>query len=174
MNDARHGDRRYGGLLFLPWLFGILASWLIVVADPYHLRNSSTLYALADHRYPDLEWPRLIGVATAHTHDLVLLGGSSGMPHHVQDDARGVPWRTKPGQSELFSAATARHAPDSSQNRAGCWIAACYPVHGFLVAGQGAAPEPYGKNASKNTRRPTGVTMRNLRSRPRWPRYTRL
>src|SRR5579863_3916051 len=80
MNDARHGDRRYGGLLFLPWLFGILAYWLIVVADPYHLRSSSTLYALADHRYPDLEWPRLIGVATAHTHDLVLLGGSSGMP----------------------------------------------------------------------------------------------
>jgi hypothetical protein len=80
MSEARHEDRRYGGLIFLPWLFGILAYWLIVIADPYHLRIGSTLYSLADHRYPDLEWPRLIGVATAHTHDLVLLGGSSGMP----------------------------------------------------------------------------------------------
>lgn len=80
MSERRHGDPQHGGLLFLPWLFGILAYWLIVVADPYHVRNSSTLYSLADHRYPDMEWPRLIGVVTAQPHDLVLLGGSSGMP----------------------------------------------------------------------------------------------
>ncbi len=71
---------KYAGLVILPWLVGILAFWLIVAGDPYHIGNRGTPYRIADHRYPDTEWPRLITLATATPHDLVILGGSTAMP----------------------------------------------------------------------------------------------
>jgi hypothetical protein len=80
MSKARVDKSNYGGLILLPWLFGIVAYWLIVATDPYHLRHNGPTYRLADHRYPDAEWPRLIAVATAQPHDLVLFGGSTAMP----------------------------------------------------------------------------------------------
>src|SRR5580658_9666519 len=60
MSKARVDKSNYGGLILLPWLFGIVAYWLIVATDPYHLRHNGPTYRLADHRYPDAEWPRLI------------------------------------------------------------------------------------------------------------------
>jgi hypothetical protein len=74
------GNRGYPVLVLLPWLLGILAYWIIVVVDPYHLRHEGPAFRLANHRYPDLEWPRLIGLATAQSHDVVLLGGSTALP----------------------------------------------------------------------------------------------
>ena len=77
--DAR-GNRGYPGLVFLPWLFALVAFWIIVAVDPYHLRQDGPAYRFADHLYPDLEWPRLMRLATAQPHDLVLLGGSTVLP----------------------------------------------------------------------------------------------
>jgi len=74
---SRH---KYAGLVLLPWILGIAAYWIIVIADPYHLRAGARVVQLAGHRYPDEEWPRLIGVTTAQPHDVVLLGGSTAMP----------------------------------------------------------------------------------------------
>ncbi|MGA8708847.1 MAG: hypothetical protein WB646_17890 [Steroidobacteraceae bacterium] len=79
MSKRRLGNN-YGQLIFLPWLFGMVAYWLIIAADPYHLRHNGPTYRLADHLYPDAEWPRLIAVATAQPHDLILFGGSTAMP----------------------------------------------------------------------------------------------
>jgi hypothetical protein len=79
-NSGTPDKRSYVGLVLLPWLLGVLAYWIIVVADPYHLRPGGSPFRLAEHSYPDLEWPRLIAVATAQPHDVVLLGGSTGMP----------------------------------------------------------------------------------------------
>jgi hypothetical protein len=79
-DSGRVSKNNYAGMVLLPWIFGMLAFWIIVIADPYHLRPDGSPFRLADHRYPDLEWPRLIGVSTASPHDVVLLGGSTGMP----------------------------------------------------------------------------------------------
>lgn len=77
---AGNGNRGYPGLALLPWLLGIIAYWIIVVVDPYHLRHNGPTFRLAEHRYPDLEWSRLIGITTGQPHGLVLLGGSTAMP----------------------------------------------------------------------------------------------
>ncbi len=132
-----------------PWLFGILAYWLIVVADPYHLRNSSTLYSLADHRYPDLEWPRLIGVATAHTHDLVLLGGSSGMPITSNMMREAFPGAQSPVNLELAQRPLDMPLvlPRIAQ------VAGLRHVILFMdfsLLDSAPRREPYGKNAGKN------------------------
>jgi hypothetical protein len=79
-DQNRGGKRNYAGLLLMPWILGIVAYWIIVIADPYHLRAGGAVYRLGDHRYPDKEWPRLMGVTTAQPHDLVVLGGSTAMP----------------------------------------------------------------------------------------------
>lgn len=78
-DPVRSESRRYAGLVLLPWLFGLLAYWIIVVVDPYHLRRDGPVFQLADHRYPEDEWTRLLNVVTSQPHDIVLLGGSTIM-----------------------------------------------------------------------------------------------
>ncbi len=69
----------YAGLVILPWLFGLVAYWIIVAIDPYEVRRTHPPYELAEHRYPDDEWTRLLNVITAKPHEVILLGGSTAM-----------------------------------------------------------------------------------------------
>jgi hypothetical protein len=78
-NADRFGSRCYLLLVLMPYLLGLVGYWAIVVADPYGLRGTGLSVRLGDHRYPDREWPRLIGPLTSEAHDLALLGGSSTM-----------------------------------------------------------------------------------------------
>jgi hypothetical protein len=75
----RFGRRYYLAVTLLPFLLGFLAYWVIVAVDPYNLRGNRVVSRLANHRYPDEEWPRLLTPATAGSHELVLLGGSTTM-----------------------------------------------------------------------------------------------
>jgi len=78
-NADRFGSRCYLLLVLMPFLLGLAGYWAIVVADPYALRGTGLSVRLGEHRYPDREWPRLIGPLTSEAHDLVLLGGSTTM-----------------------------------------------------------------------------------------------
>jgi hypothetical protein len=63
-----------------PYLVGALAFLLIVVVvDPYDLRSWGLPPKIADHRYPDTEWPLLIKGMTAGDYDTVLVGASTMM-----------------------------------------------------------------------------------------------
>jgi hypothetical protein len=64
----------------LPFLVGTLAYLLIVVVvDPYDIRPWGLAPHIADHRYPDTEWPLLIKVVTEGGYDTVLVGASTVM-----------------------------------------------------------------------------------------------
>jgi len=76
---VRFGSRYYLPVLALPLMAGLLGYWVIVVVDPYDLRTTGLSPRLADHRYPDREWPRLIRALTSEPHELVMLGGSTTM-----------------------------------------------------------------------------------------------
>jgi hypothetical protein len=76
---VKGNSRGYAGLVLLPWLFGLMAYWIIVAIDPYELRRAHPPYQLAEHRYPDDEWTRLLNVVTSEPHDAILLGGSTAM-----------------------------------------------------------------------------------------------
>lgn len=60
-------------------LVGFVAYWLIVFVDPYNVRGGLLPQKLAEHRYPQLEWPLLIDQAASTPHELVLMGGSTSM-----------------------------------------------------------------------------------------------
>jgi hypothetical protein len=77
---ARTGKRGYPLLVLLPWLCAIMAYWIIVAVDPFHLRHDGPVFRLGDNRYPDTEWPYMIYLATLQSHDVVLLAGSTAMP----------------------------------------------------------------------------------------------
>ena len=79
LDPARLRKRDHAGMVLIPWILGIVAYWLIVIADPYHLRPGGPTFRVADHLYPDFVWPRLIGVLTAEPHDVVVVGGSTAM-----------------------------------------------------------------------------------------------
>jgi hypothetical protein len=67
-------------LAALPFLVGALAYLLIVaVVDPYDIRAWGLAPRIADHRYPDAEWPLLIKVVTEGDYDTVLVGASTVM-----------------------------------------------------------------------------------------------
>ena len=65
----------------IPFLAGLLGLFLIeAVVDPYDIRPWGLPPRIADHRYPDVEWPLLLKVATRQNHELVLIGASTLMP----------------------------------------------------------------------------------------------
>lgn len=67
-------------LSWLPLFLGVASLLAIaVVVDPYNVRPWGLKTQLADHRYPDTEWPLLIKAATADEHGVALVGGSSVM-----------------------------------------------------------------------------------------------
>ena len=75
----RVGHRFYLPLILAPFILGAAGYWLIVLVDPYDLRPGGLAPRIADHRYPDLEWPKLIRAVTGEPRDVVLLGGSTTM-----------------------------------------------------------------------------------------------
>ena len=84
-NDA-HSKRASIGfklplfLSLLPLFLGTICLLCIaVIVDPYNVRPWGLPTKLADHRYPDTEWPMLIRSVTAQSHDIVIVGGSSVM-----------------------------------------------------------------------------------------------
>jgi hypothetical protein len=65
----------------IPFLLGLLGLLLIeAVVDPYDIRPWGLAPKLADHRYPDVEWPLLLKVVTRQQHELVMIGASTLMP----------------------------------------------------------------------------------------------
>lgn len=87
------GSRWYLPLVLIPLVLGLVGYWAIVAVDPYGLRGTGLTVRLGKHRYPDREWPRLIGPLTSEAHDLVLLGGSTTMsisPQMMQEAFPGA------------------------------------------------------------------------------------
>jgi hypothetical protein len=77
---SRIDNRGYPLLVLLPWLCAIVAYWIIVAVDPFHVRHGGPVFRLGDHRYQDAELPYMIYLATLQSHDVVLVAGSTAMP----------------------------------------------------------------------------------------------
>lgn len=73
--------RLFLSLALLPFALGLAGLLLIsLVVDPYDVRPWGLEPRLADHRYPDVEWPLLLKVVTKEEHGLALIGASTLMP----------------------------------------------------------------------------------------------
>jgi hypothetical protein len=92
----RYGRRFALPLMLLPFFLGFCAYWVIVIVDPYDLRAGGVQLRLADHRYPDREWPLLINSLTKQRHDLVLIGGSTTMAITPTMMRKAFPWSRAP------------------------------------------------------------------------------
>jgi hypothetical protein len=74
------GRRWFLMAALVPVVLGVFALLLVaMVVDPYDVRPWGLPPRIADHRYPDIEWPLLIKVVSQGDYDTVLFGASTMM-----------------------------------------------------------------------------------------------